>query len=358
MLKHLFLGSIVLAVRAQGAGLPEIPPGHWYEIPDSSLAASRLLEGMDRSVNRLTAWSSAALDPGTNRLFVWGGGHADYAGNEVYAFDIEALRWERLSDAAHPDRERTDTYSDGSPRSRHTYDYIEFVPSANRLMSFGGAALYPYGNTSTRRISEFDQGSRGWVTGRRADVPAGGNMIGAHARLDSSSGDVYFLAGQRAPLMRYSPAGDRWREGWGVHYVRVHATAAIDPKRRFFVLIGSGTGAPQALRWDLDRPGPATDLRSVTSGDKEIEGAYAPGFDYHPASGVFVAWSGGADVHVLDPASWRWTRRAPAPGNRTVPGPQLSTGTYGRFRYVPALDLFVLMNGVERNVFVYRLAPL
>jgi len=65
-----------------------------------------------------------------------------------------------------------------------------------------------------------------------------------------------------------------------------------------------------------------------------------------------------AVVHVLDPASWRWTRRAPAPGNRTVPGPQLSTGTYGRFRYVPALDLFVVMNGVQRNVFVYRLAPL
>jgi len=40
------------------------------------------------------------------------------------------------------------------------------------------------------------------------------------------------------------------------------------------------------------------------------------------------------------------------------PGPQLSTGTFGRFRYVPALDLFVVMNGVQRNVFVYRLAPL
>jgi hypothetical protein len=143
-------------------------------------------------------------------------------------------------------------------------------------MSFGGAALYPYGNIATRRISEFDPGARSWLTGRRADVPAGGNMIGAHARLDSSSGDVYFLPSQRAALMRYSYAADRWSEGWGVHYVRVHSTAAIDPKRRLFVLIGSGAGAPQALKWDLDRPGPATDLRSVTTGDKEIEGAYAP----------------------------------------------------------------------------------
>jgi hypothetical protein len=99
-------------------------------------------------------------------------------------------------------------------------------------------------------------------------------------------------------------------------------------------------------------------LRSVTSGDTEIERAYGPGFDFHPASGMFVAWSGGTDVHVLDPADWRWTRRAPSPENRVDPGPQLSTGTFGRFRYVPALDLFVVMNGVQRNVFVYRLAPL
>jgi hypothetical protein len=351
------MGSVLLAMRADGAAVAEVAPGHWHEIPDSSLAASGLLAGMDKSVHKITAWSSAALDPVTSRLLVWGGGHADYAGNEVYAFDLLTQRWTRLSEPSPSDSERTDTYADGTPRSRHTYNYLEFVPAAKRLMSFGGASLYPYGGATTRRISEFDPESRSWITGRRADVPAGGNMIGAHARLDSHSGDVFVLPSQRAPLLRYSPASDRWHTGWERHYVRVHATAAIDPRRRFFVLIGSGAGQPQALRWDLDRPGPATDLRAITSGDKEIEGAYGPGFDFHPASGVFVAWSGGADVHILDPASWSWTRRAPAPGNTVIPGPQVSTGTYGRFRYVPALDLFVLMNGVASNVLVYRLAP-
>ena len=358
MLKRLLIGSVMLTVHAQGAALPEVPPGQWREIPDSSLAASGLLAGLGASANRITAWSSAALDPATSRLLVWGGGHADYAGNEVYAFDLATQRWTRLSEPSPSDRERTDTYADGAPRSRHTYNYIEFVPAAKRMLSFGGAALYPHGNTTTRRISEFDPESRSWVTGRRADVPAGGNMIGAQARLDPRTGDVFVLPSQRAALLRYSPASNRWSEGWDRQYVRVHATAAIDPQRRFFVLVGSGAGQPQALRWDLDRPGPATDLRAITSGDKEIEAAYGPGFDFHPASGVLVAWSGGADVHVLDPASWRWTRRAPAPGNTVVPGPQSSTGTYGRFRYVPALDLFVLMNGVARNVLIYRLAPL
>ena len=49
------------------------------------------------SVRKITAWSSAALDPDSSRLLVWGGGHADYAGNEVYAFDLRSLQWTRLS---------------------------------------------------------------------------------------------------------------------------------------------------------------------------------------------------------------------------------------------------------------------
>jgi hypothetical protein len=158
--------------------------------------------------------------------------------------------------------------------------------------------------------------------------------------------------------MRYTPAADRWARAGGHTYVRVHATAAIDPERRQFVLIGSGTESPQALRWSLDRPGDAVDLRRITTGDKEIEKAYAPGFDFHLPSGRFVAWAGGADVYVLSPNDWKWTRQSPAPGNATAPGEQLPTGTYGRFRYVPELGVFVLMNGTDRNVFVYRLAPL
>lgn len=345
-------------LAAFAAPLPEIPPGHWYEIPATSLSNSGLLAGRDRTVSRITAWSGAALDRDSARLYLWGGGHADYAGNELYAFDLHSLRWEKLTEPAFADTGRTDTYADGSPRSRHTYDYIEFVPSLGRLLSFGGAALYPYGNASTRRISEFDPANRAWVTGRRAEVPAGGSMIGAHARLDPGSGDVFFVGSQRATLARYSPRADRWSGGWERQYVRVHATAAIDPVRRIFVLLGSGTDNPQALLWDLDRPGRAKDLRALTTGDKQIERAYAPGLDFALGAGVFVAWAGGTEVYVLDPEGWRWTRRLAAPGNAADPGQPRATGTYGRFRYVPGLDLFVLMNGVAQNVFVYRLAPL
>lgn len=354
-------GAVVLAALGAGSAwgdsspLQRIAPGHWYEIPNSALRKVAPKPSVDGSVARITAWSGAGFDPKNRRLLIWGGGHGDYAGNEVYAFDLDTLAWTRLTEPARPDRNQADSYADQTPRSRHTYDYIEYVPELGRLVSFGGAALYPRGTASTRKIAEFDPQSRAWVQGQRRDVPPAGSMIGAHARVDPVSGDVFFIPSQRGALMRYSPKQDRWSGGWAKTYVRVHATAALDPHRRLMVLIGSGTEQPQAFKWNLDRGGPATDLRAVTTGDKEIERAYAPGFDFDEVSRNFVAWSGGTSVYVLDPDHWRWVRQPPATDNTADPGPQQASGTFGRFRYVPGLDVFVLMNGVDRNVFVYRL---
>jgi hypothetical protein len=249
-------------------------------------------------------------------------------------------------------------YEDGSPRSRHTYNYIEFVPSLHSLLSFGGAALFPRGGATTQTIAEFDPDSRTWTIGRRRDVPRGGSMIGAHARLDAASGDVFFVPSQRGAMSRYSPDRDRWHGGWEATHVRVHSTAAIDPVRRLLVLFGSGTDLALVFCCNLARPGRVDDLRAITTGDKDIERAYAPGFDFHRPTGRFVAWAGGTAVYALDPDNWHWTRLPAAAGNSADPGPALRSGTYGRFRYVPGVDVFVLMNGVDRNVFVYRLPRL
>ncbi len=137
--------------------------------------------------------------------------------------------------------------------------------------------------------------------------------------------------------------------------MKVHATAAIDPARREFVLLGSGgKGGGQLLRWSLDRPGNADDLTKRTSGDKQIESAYGPGFDYDAAGKRLVAWSGGTDVYVFDGESLHWTRLPAAPDNRIDPGPANPTGTYGRFRYVAQLNAFILVNAADQNVYAYR----
>jgi hypothetical protein len=353
-----FLWAGVFALNAAAAGLADVPVGEWVEVPNTRLVDVAAGGSPGGSIRKITAWSGAAYDSRRNQLLVWGGGHSDYGGNEVYAFDLDDLAWRRLTEPSAADRSRAPFYPDGRPRARHTYNYIEYLPSRDRLVSFGGSGPYPTGGGEfTRDQVEFDPGSGRWQPSGRAAVPRTGNMIGAHARLDPATGDVYFLGSQKASPMRYESATDRWVEGWGKTHVRVHSTAAIDTDRRLLVVVGSGgdSGQRQLLAWRLDQPGPAQDLTKKSRGDTGIEAAYGPGFDYHPPTRRFVAWAGGKDVFVLDPGTWIWTRVPGITGQGADPGPPNRTGTYGRFRYVAPFDLFVLVNGAESNVYLYRM---
>jgi hypothetical protein len=330
--------------------------GGWLEVPDSRLIDVAPSRSPGGATLKIVAWSGAALDTRRSQLLVWGGGHSDYAGNEVYAFDLRSLQWRRLTEPSVADRGRTATYPDGQPRARHTYNYIEYVPALDRMLVFGASGPYPGGGGEfSRSVIEFDIGERRWITGGRADVPPPGNLIGAQARIDPESGRVYVIGSQKAALLAYDPAADRWSQLSPPTRVRVHATAAIDPGRRELVLIGSGgRSGGQALRWKLDAAGEVDDVSSRTTGDKQVESAYGPGFDYDSRRRRLVAWAGGSEVFVFDGDSLRWTR-IPAPADSANPGPPNPTGTYGRFRYVADHDAFVLVNAADRNVFMYRL---
>jgi hypothetical protein len=328
--------------------------GRWLELPDSKLVDVAPVKSPGGSTLKIVAWSGGAYDSRRDLVLVWGGGHSDYAGNEVYSFDIATCQWRRLTEPSAADRARTPAYPDGQPRARHTYTYIEYVPSIDRLLVFGASGPYPGGGGEfSRDLLEFDVGARRWTGRSRAAIPPPGNLIGAQARLDPSSGRVFFVGSQRAALQAYDPGGDRWFSGWTPVRVKVHATAAIDPVRREFVLLGSGKGG-QLLRWSLDHPGGAEDLSKRTSGDKQIESAYAPGFDYDAAHQRLVAWPGGTDVYVFDGQTLHWTRLPAASDNRVDPGPANPTGTYGRVRNVPRLDAVQLVKAAHHNLLAYR----
>ena len=251
------LGIGIFTLNTAASSFRDVPAGQWVEVPNTRLVDVAVQGSPGGSIRKITAWSGAAYDSNRNQVLVWGGGHSDYGGNEVYAFDLDDLTWRRLTEPSAADRSRAPLYPDGRPRARHTYNYIEYLPSRDRLVSFGGSGPYPSGGGEfTRDQAEFDPDSGRWQTSGRAAVPKTGNMIGAHARLDHSTGDVYFLGSQRASPMRYEPATDRWVQGWGTTHVRVHSTAAIDPDRRLLVVVGSGgdAGRGQLIAWRLDRP--------------------------------------------------------------------------------------------------------
>lgn len=123
-----------------------LQPGEWYEIPNSRLidvAPAPPPPGIIGPRGVMDAWSGGAYDSTRDRLIIWGGGHGDYGGNEIYVFDIGTLKWS-LAWGPSPNippvgGSCSETYSDGNPASRHTYDGLVYLPTIDKFWGHGGS---------------------------------------------------------------------------------------------------------------------------------------------------------------------------------------------------------------------------
>jgi hypothetical protein len=92
----------------------------------------------------INAWSSFAWDSIHHRLILWGGGHANYAGNEVYTWSAVTWQWELAYHTADV-LPLGGTYitADGwqnSAMSSHTYKNQTYLPIQDKFLTMGGAA--------------------------------------------------------------------------------------------------------------------------------------------------------------------------------------------------------------------------
>ena len=90
---------------ARSSALDTLAPMTWFEVPNSAVSTSGEMYQFPAGRHfgnsphiRFFDESGASYDSLRNRMVVFGGGHGDYAGNEIMVFDIESLRWMRISD--------------------------------------------------------------------------------------------------------------------------------------------------------------------------------------------------------------------------------------------------------------------
>jgi len=357
---------ILLALFARsvsGGPLEELQPGEWYEVPNSRLDAHKPNPTPPGAFpNIINAWSSGAFDTKRERLLVWGGGHCDYAGNEIYAFDMHTLTWSRIwgptpnelipscQEAVQLPGGGAHTYSDGNPSPRHTYDSLEYIPEPiDGLLEVGGAAWGGSGGGAF--LFSFKTGD--W---RELDKPLQGRL-GNEAVYDRRTQRYFMRARNR--VLELDLIGNEWAEHGNACPAGCSSdrtTAELDPTRNLIVFVGDGDFAIYNI---------ATGQHSepVTRGATEIESTDATGLAYDPSSDLIVAWGGhrGArpqDVYTMDLrdlGDLQWNRVIPAASNTVIPSSMSSKGTYGRFRYSPTYNVFVLYNHVSENVFIYKL---
>lgn len=355
--------------------LVDLPSGSWYEAPDTKMRSvcPPSVGGVMGCPAVVSAWSGGAYDTKRHRLVLWGGGHDDYHGNELYGFDVQSGTWSRVTEPTPPDKSLPgkgildrDVLYDGSPVSRHTYDGIEYVDHLDALFGQGGSRAAGGGGTSATWLFDVTKGT--WST-TASDGPGGYNNAAAY---DAARRQV--LVRSIKNLSAYDLDSHTWTRLVGFGYsplwpryeVSGDKTAAFDPTRGLFWSVGNN----DILVWDAAQKKIVTDdwvtvgggdytnearLKGYPdqvfkSGGGDIYNVLAPGFDYDSTTDALVGWPNKGAPRILDLKTKNWTV-----GNATgAPTSKTSGGTFGRFRYVAAYNVFVLVVSVDENVYFYK----
>lgn len=344
---HVPLESKPLATPRAAEFVRRMAPGTWKSIPGTRLRqavpeAGRYpkVRGDPRGI--VDSWSGGVLDARRNRLVVWGGGITNYYGNEVYAFDLESLTWERLTEPTAEPAIGRQVNGDGTPISRATYNGLAAVTHADAMFALGGDSAGSTGPAPDITWT-FDFATHAWQdrnpTGDRPPT-----WVGALAAYDPATRKVWWgesRSTSNSGLYCYDVDANRWsKETSDAFY---YQTGAVDVRRGRLVCVGDG----KLFAYDIRGSRPARQTLKTAGADAFIA-RHNPGWDYDPATDRLVGWAGGP-VAILHPETGAW-RLVDAPG---APSPT-PNGIYGRWRYVPSMQVFVVVTAIDENVHFFK----
>jgi hypothetical protein len=388
MKRYAYLGALFfpLTVCAQGspsAAAPELSaaPG-WHKIPGTALKggpentspcppngyAGSGYPFLDACQAVYNAWSSGVADTTRNRLIIWGGGHGDYAGNEIYSLEMTTNppKLIRLDPPSPPNTARSpcpspEALTDGRPNSRHTYDSLAYLPEQDQMIGVGGGVgLCGYGSNGawTLKMSSVVASCAPECTPSWTRVGAGPSGYGFITAWDSAD-HVYWLNDQNN-LWSFNPATNSWAKHGPGAANNFNATGVYDPVDQYFINVGLNAGGGQSIVYY--KVGRGSNYRQLNPGvDASCAGAVAaayPGVAWDPIEGVAVVYPNGGNVlYLLNPKNWTCTKETYGSKEQEdypQSNPRGSNGTFKRFSYLPALDLFVLCNDPYNDCWYLR----
>jgi hypothetical protein len=326
----------------------------WAALANTQLSAKcpdlPEIQGVEGCRAIFADWNGGLADTKRNRLILWGGGHNGYFGNEMYALDLEKQTLERITEPSAGSALANlsscpEAYADGKPNARHTYNGLQYLAKNDAYFLFG-AGLSPCGNFSNG-VWLFDPTTSAWAQKRPKNHPnPAQNGSAPMTAYDSADGMIYEVEGNAGVFWKYDSSADNWTNlGAVAACSRLNMTAAVDPQRKLYFCVG----ASMFNRINLSGARKVASLKG--KGCDELVAAAGPGFDYDSSQGRMVGWAGGDTVYVYDVETDSCTTRS-LPGG---PGAAQKNGTFGRFRYFPALREFVLMNDWKQDAYVLRL---
>lgn len=391
------------------AGTPE---GGWVKVSSGSFEsvwptgadATPPTPGNPRQVVR--AWSGIGWDSTRGSLLLFGGGHANYAGNEVYVWKGTDGQWSLGTLPSRVDLTTGWVAGNGAPQSSHTYETNIYAPINDRFVVFGGAN-WPYGYpqeyqgartgvwwwnpalADSSRVGGADGtgwdpsrlGSNSWQV-RPFDPWVGASPLSGPGYIYGTTGyrqeagkDVIYVTmdmfGSGFPgLYRYqlgSPAiADVWQKvGVTGNSVLFSGAATVDTTRGLFVRTASvgNTFQTDLAVWNLANNNAANPNANPSFGVSLIDpqgGQWQPNdstsIDYDAGNDQFVIWDGtnGGSVWVTRPSylpngslSSTWTVELVASSTAAQPSGNFADGVLGKWKYVAELGAFIALDSFQ-----------
>lgn len=345
----------------------DLEPGQWYEIPNTAIDQVLVRRdmapengGVSGPGSVVKSWNGAAFD---GRFWYFhGGGHRDYSGNEVYAFDLAELSWARLTDPspfvyknpetgawdapknqAHPCPRVPDLDGDGmfdAPVPGHTYDSIVYSPKTESIFLWTQVAYCAGGNGwSGAPIWEFDPKTKAWT----GHTPANSKRIEGYrsAELDPATGNIVLVS--RGRISIFDVERKEYSSMSNVRSTGSDGTAVVDPLRRLFIL-SDRAGVRSA------RLGNGSKAGNLENRVKRPAFNQTAGPAYNSRDKNIVYWSGDRRIFTLEPETGEWVLYE----NRGGEAPTRSR-PYSKFIYIDALDVFAAYGHPNKGIWLYRL---
>lgn len=352
----------------------------------------------------VTAWSSVAWDSARGDLLLWGGGHANYAGNEMYVWSGISGEWGRGSLSSRVDSNYL-VVDNAAPQSAHTYDNNIYLAVNDMFLTFGGAAFQSGGNFMASNGSVVERAGPWLWDPTKADPNKVGGTTGSGYDPSSLGGEMWTnrqgkWTGTEAPDYTNSAAAYRTENGKDVVYVTADSQGSgfqslyryivgdvrnggtdtwqqigvmensvasagagtIDSKHNLFIrtTVNSGSYTGELAIWDLSKANSAN-----PSANKDIaiqlineDGSPFPmgvffGIEYDVANDEILLWDGTNQGTVWSvklaydaDGNLMTTLTVKAHPSTTIaqPSGNFVTGVLGKWDYIDQLGAFIAVN--------------
>lgn len=289
-----------------------LAPWEWVELTSASLASvvpSPQPTGGPSA--RINAWNGVT-SVGTKVCLAGTGGHADWAGNEAYACELNAETpvWELLNTPT-PNADLlvdSNYYADGKPTASHLYYQLHGDVARNRVFRMGVGSAWGTGNFQTGNVDAFSLSDNDWDAANTWPDPAGGPGIGKAISRDFTTDDVWLCGSTH--LHHWDSSEGTWTQkaafpnnGSAAYY----RPSVFDAVRQRFVVLGDGYRLPTGIMiYDVASNSWSTaDLTGAAAATIAGQSAFAA---YHDtATDTYVVFAGGSTVYQVDPTTWAVT---------------------------------------------------